>query len=503
MIAPIPLALLLALAARAPEVAGVAPVVGEDVAVAVHVDLARWDVPAFARRVLGKLADDADVSKITQAGAGWTDALKKAGARDLFLLVDPADMPGYPVAAVPIVAGADARAIAAVLTGGAPGVPVRWPAAETIRGVVVAGTPGALARLRAAAPAPAPRPEVAAALDSGGSAPIVVAIVPTAPQRRVIEEAMPNLPPMIGGGPITNVTRGITWASLSMASDPRPVVRVLVQARDAAAAKALEPPIRAGLGLLPRAIGDDPALAAAVAKIRPEVVGDRITLEADVEQAAALVMVPARQAREGARRSRSVNNLKLIALAMHNYHFRSNSFPPAYSAAKDGKPLLSWRVLILPYLEEKELFEKFHLDEPWDSPHNKALIPLMPKTYACPAAAPALAAEGKTTYLTPRGPGTIFPGPEGVKLQDITDGTSNTIFVVETTDEVAVTWTRPDDWEAAPEPQLPTLFGHYPDGTNVGFADGSVRFLRATIPPRIWKLLMTRNGGEIFSADDL
>jgi hypothetical protein len=84
--------------------------------------------------------------------------------------------------------------------------------------------------------------------------------------------------------------------------------------------------------------------------------------------------------------ARSTNNLKQIALAMHNYLSVYNTFPPAYIASKDGKPLLSWRVQILPYIEEGRLYEEFHLDEPWDSEHNKALVAKMPKIYAPPAA---------------------------------------------------------------------------------------------------------------------
>ena len=95
-----------------------------------------------------------------------------------------------------------------------------------------------------------------------------------------------------------------------------------------------------------------------------------------------------------------INNLKQIGLAMHNYHARHKTFPPAYTVDKDGKPLLSWRVLILPYLEQDALYKEFHLDEPWDSEHNRALIDRMPTTYLCPGGSSKRADRGKTTYLT-------------------------------------------------------------------------------------------------------
>ncbi len=130
-----------------------------------------------------------------------------------------------------------------------------------------------------------------------------------------------------------------------------------------------------------------------------------------------------------------MNNLKQIGLAMHNYHATNGSFPPAYTVDKDGKPLLSWRVLILPFLEQEALYKEFHLDEPWDSPHNKPLIERMPTSYVCPSESDRRVDRGKTTYLTPRGKATIFPGPEGIKIQKITDGSSNTIFAVDAPSE--------------------------------------------------------------------
>ena len=105
----------------------------------------------------------------------------------------------------------------------------------------------------------------------------------------------------------------------------------------------------------------------------------------------------------------SMNNLKQIALALHNYHAAMGSFPATASMSKDGKPLLSWRVHILPYLEQDNLFKQFKLDEPWDSEHNKALIAKMPDIYRSPA---QKVGDGKTTYLAPMGKNTVIaPGP--------------------------------------------------------------------------------------------
>ncbi len=103
----------------------------------------------------------------------------------------------------------------------------------------------------------------------------------------------------------------------------------------------------------------------------------------------ALLLPAVQAAREAARRAQCVNNLKQIGLALHNYHDTTNGFPAAAITSKDGKPLLSWRVAILPYIEQQELYNQFHLNEPWDSPHNKTLIARMPVAYNCPSRIPA------------------------------------------------------------------------------------------------------------------
>ncbi|HZW33054.1 MAG TPA: DUF1559 domain-containing protein, partial [Isosphaeraceae bacterium] len=153
------------------------------------------------------------------------------------------------------------------------------------------------------------------------------------------------------------------------------------------------------------------------------------------------MLVPAVQsARVAARRAQSVNNLKQIGLALHNFHSANDHFP-ADIRSKDGKPLLSWRVRILPFLEQQALFNEFKLDQPWDSPHNKPLLDQMPAVFAVPITP---AEPGMTFYRGFSGKRAIFDQtvPKGIKITEITDGTSNTIAVVEAKE--AVPWTRPE-----------------------------------------------------------
>jgi prepilin-type processing-associated H-X9-DG protein len=247
-----------------------------------------------------------------------------------------------------------------------------------------------------------------------------------------------------------------------------------------------------------------PGLAKVLVEFKPMVGENRVTLNVDAQQAAAIVAAVMAPAGEAAGRNQCTNNEKQIVLALHNYHQKHGSFPPAYSTGKDGKPLLSWRVLILPFLDQQALYDQFHLDEAWDSPHNRTLISKMPATYRCPAEVAALAVLGKTRYLAPRGDSGIMHDGKGVSLRDITDGTSSTIITIDAGDEHAVEWTRPEDWQFDPEPGIESIFrSHAPGGINAAFADGAVRFIRATIAPVVLRAMLSRNGGEAIHAEDL
>jgi prepilin-type processing-associated H-X9-DG protein len=214
----------------------------------------------------------------------------------------------------------------------------------------------------------------------------------------------------------------------------------------------------------------------------------------------ALLLPAVQSAREAARRAQCVNNLKQIALAYHNYASANGAFPAPALTDKDGKPLLSWRVAILPYIDEATLYNKFKLDEPWDSPNNKPLINQMPNVYMCPSR--SRAEPNTTTYRVFVGPGALFQKGQGTALADITDGTSNTIMVVEAKE--AVPWTKPDaelPFDQAAAAALNGAGSSHPGGFNVAFADGSVRFIKMSISLDVFKALITRAGGEVIAAD--
>jgi hypothetical protein len=200
-------------------------------------------------------------------------------------------------------------------------------------------------------------------------------------------------------------------------------------------------------------------------------------------------------ARQAARRAQSSNNLKQISLAMLNFVSAKKTFPPAFKADSDGKPLLSWRVMILPFIEQQNLFQQFHLDEPWDSENNKKLIEKMPDIFKAPGS--QAAAEFKTVYLTARGDDTPFPGAKGIRLREITDGTSKTIMVVEASDDKAVVWTTPDDLEVDEKNPIAGLVGLRPGGFLAAFCDGSVKLIPQNIDSETLNLLFLRNSGKL------
>ena len=200
---------------------------------------------------------------------------------------------------------------------------------------------------------------------------------------------------------------------------------------------------------------------------------------------------------ERPRRAQCMNNLKQIGLAMGDYHEAYGCLPAAAITDKNGRPLLSWRVAILPFMEKSALYAKFHLDEPWDSPHNYALLSEIPAVYLC--ASDHLQKTGLTNYQVVVGPDTSFtPDFKPLRFSDFSDGVKNTLLVGES--RTLVPWTKPEDRSFDMSVPLSGLGSSYQDyfskGFNVVFSDSSVRYLKTSIASSELKGLLTRNGRE-------
>jgi hypothetical protein len=184
-----------------------------------------------------------------------------------------------------------------------------------------------------------------------------------------------------------------------------------------------------------------------------------------------------------------------MAFAMRAYEDEHGRMPPAVVYGADGRALYSWRVLVLPYLDQKDLYDQFKLDEPWDSPANGKLLPAMPYLYAPP--------PGKVNRVPPYhticqvlvGRGAAFEGTLGLKSKDeFADGTSNTLLIVEA--GAPVPWTKPQDLVYDPDGLLPKLRGFFDDGFRAVTAATSRRWISYDISKAHLRGLITRNGRD-------
>jgi len=184
---------------------------------------------------------------------------------------------------------------------------------------------------------------------------------------------------------------------------------------------------------------------------------------------------------------------------MHGYHERHGRLPPAVVHGEDGTPLLSWRVLLLPFLEQTDLYNEFKLNEPWDSLHNKQLLPRMPRVFS-PFDGSSTPEPYTTYYQVFVGKGAAFEGREGLRFrEDFPDGPSNTFLVVEA--GTAVPWTKPQDLPYGPGLPLPRLGGLFPGSFRAAMGDGSVRTVPQDAAEATLRAAITRNGGEKWQSD--
>lgn len=208
----------------------------------------------------------------------------------------------------------------------------------------------------------------------------------------------------------------------------------------------------------------------------------------------ALLLPATRSAREPARRNTCMNNLKQIGLALLNYEAVYHALPPAYTVDTDGKPLHSWRTLILPFIERRDLYEKIDLSKPWDDPANRAAFETPIHVYRCPSAdCPAT----HTTYLAVVAPDGCFQPTEGRKIAEITDDPNLTLMVMETGTEQAVHWMRPSD---ATEEQIMNLgtvaaLAH-PGAVQAVTASGAILIVAADSSPDRLRALISISGDD-------
>lgn len=212
----------------------------------------------------------------------------------------------------------------------------------------------------------------------------------------------------------------------------------------------------------------------------------------------ALLLPAVQAARDAARRAACTNNMKQLGLAMHIFHDTNKHFPGYEHPEHPELQPCSWRVQMLPYLEQDHVYRQYDRTKPWDSPANIILEAMIGNSYKCPSNP---AQDTDSDYLTLVGPNCVFQEKGHTSIQDITDGTSNTMMIVESVNS-GIHWMEPRDL-AAQHAQVVSvdsmghgLRSHHRGVVNVTFCDGSVRSISADIDPVVLQNLSTHNGGE-------
>ncbi|HZZ29449.1 MAG TPA: DUF1559 domain-containing protein [Pirellulales bacterium] len=513
-----------------PSLAPIAPFIGDQTVLIGRFDLAQLDINRTVKQWLTPfVVDDMQrqiLSVVVEQFDSWSNRLKADGVNQFYVVSTIGHIPGTQMitrwqqnflamllanTTYAVIPGASAASIQQLHEAIQAKAKQVWPNVDAkilpdcrqIHGAAVVGMGTLLDELQN--DKPSSRPEFETALAAAGNKPICAAAVPPPIFARAAEEIL-RLP--VAGtnqpaGPI--IAKGFHW--LAVGEEPNLEkfnLQLVIQSASPDAAQALASAIKSEIAAAVKQSNSEGTSLAALGaaqllSLLPEAKGDQLRLTIDTQQnklLRGLAQTALTQATAVAFQRESQNHLKAIGLSIFNEYDKLHHYPDRAIRDKDGKPLLSWRVAILPEIEETELYKQFHLDEPWDSEHNRQLIDRMPEAYRSPDTASQH--PGRTRYLVPVGENTIFPPNGTVNLKDVTDGTSKTIMVVEADPEHAVVWTKPDDLEVDLENSRRGLFnGKLP--CNACWADGSVRSIRNDVDAKVLGALFTRNGGEVIN----
>ncbi len=211
----------------------------------------------------------------------------------------------------------------------------------------------------------------------------------------------------------------------------------------------------------------------------------------------ALLFPAVTAARNAAQNTMGSNQMKMIALAMHNYHSQFGQLPPAYTTDEQGKPLLSWRVALLPYIEAAHVANEIDPSKPWDAPENMAASQKMPAFFRAPNADPNVAPDMSTVFVV-RADHSMFPGKEALQFADIKDGISNTLMLIQLPNH-GVPWMKPEDLT----PNEILKYAETIQGAQVihlGWGDGAVSTSKS-LDPDNFQAMVTIDGGEVVNRD--
>lgn len=529
----------------ADEHAAIAPYLTDDVAGVAVVELQRVDISAFmAESIRFGAVPETEAANAQQSAAamqGVYGMLDKFGVRRAYAVLRTSDVAEQGMTwIVEIDRGGNATEAAKFLNerrqglnprgAGSPRQALRdflYPGEFTAisETIVAAGSPKQIERVREqhAKAASGGNADAMAALAGLGDADAGIAIAGDADSRRVMREMLPQLPAPFAAINGKLLADDVRWAGLAVNFPPKFRWSIVVDAATPEVAGVLEQAANNGMSLakgllLKQSIDGPPAyrerantLLPLLSLVKPRVEGTRLSItfgddEQQIEFMRDFLPAMTQKWRNEAYRNTRMNHFKQIALGLLNYvSAQKDVLPGAAIRDADGRPLLSWRVYILPFIEEGPLWKEFKLDEPWDSEHNRKMIERMPEVFRDPdpAVQAAIGDRGRTTFVAPIMDGAIFAGKEGIKWKDIKDGTSTTIMTVEVVPERAVVWTKPADWEVDLANVLSGVKRDDREMFVAGWCDGSVRYLSNEIDPAVLKKVLTAAGGEVIEVGEI
>lgn len=316
-------------------------------------------------------------------------------------------------------------------------------------------------------------------------------------QRRALAEIQPAIPEILGGDATRSLLDAIQWLRIDLDAGNATIVKITLAGSESAVMSRVDrvkaakktsalPPVQAALTkyLLEQVFSSAPAIN-----------GNQLSWQVSIDKAMTAGLSDILSAALLQSDQLSANShLRDLALALHNHHSAMKRFPSPLVGLTGKARQLSWRVDLLPFLNEEELYKEFRLEEPWDSEHNKRLIPRMPSVFRCPQSKHA-PSSGLSTFVLPSHADSMWPADRLLDFKDILDGSSNTIMIVEAKDEFQQIWTKPDPFLIDLKNPTDQLGGHFVDRIYFARGDGSTGFMPKS-KSDLMPAMLTRAGGE-------
>ena len=397
------------------------------------------------------------------------DALVQLGVTRIYWVSELTEVTNGPKAFIVPVSGEKQEVVATIMRAF---VSDTNGIASAVHDVVLVGQSEAVLQLQKDKKGP-PNPELLAAAEKVHGSHGIVMLTP-------VQAVLPiaGMLPKFVNGDVERVTRAaeylVNLRSISLSGELPPskaTLRIAAKSKETAA----------GLADLLNTWTME-QLAEGAQSLQLMVEGDEVVLTSGSVEQTVEILAAVQQLATGSSQPDTINSLKQIALSMHNFYDVHNHFPPQALVDGSGNRLLSWRVLILPWMDQAPLHNEFHLDEPWDSEHNLKLVARMPAVFKAGSLSGDPPEVGKTRFVAPLTKSSVFGriGP-GTQMREIMDGTSNSLMVVEVDADKAVIWTKPEDVEISEADPLSSIIGPDTKTFAACLCDGSARIFSREI----------------------